>query len=53
MVIGQCFQRIATFTVTDYNEETGTVIGINDLGAEIIIQEKDLRDLYCTWEPIC
>ena len=46
MINGQEFQRIATFTVTKYNEETQTVTGVNDFGAEIVIQESQLRALY-------
>ena len=44
--IGQWFQRTATLVVIHYNEETGTVTCVNDLGAEVIIQERDLRAVY-------
>ncbi len=50
--IGQGFQRTATLVVLHYNDETKTVTCVNDLGAEVIIQERDLRDLYYTKPPI-
>ena len=46
MIEGQQFQRIVTLTVTKYNEDTKTVTCVNDFGAEIIIQERDLEALY-------
>ena len=50
--IGQAFQRIATLVVTEYDEDTKTVTCINDLGAEIIIQERDLKTLYSDMPPV-
>ncbi len=47
------FYRKATLTITDHNESTGVIKGINDLGAEIIMTTRQLHNIYHTksnWE---
>ena len=44
--VGQVYHRNATLTVVKYNKYTNTVEAINDLGAEVFIQEKDMDSIY-------
>ncbi len=46
MKIGQVYRKTSTFTVTDVNEETNVIKGINDVGAELIMLQKDVKRLY-------
>ena len=46
MKIGQVYRKTSTFTVTDVNEETGVIKGVNDVGAEIIMLKKDVERMY-------
>lgn len=49
-MIDRKFLRTAAFTVTDFNEETNTVTGINDLGSKVVMQRATLEHLY--WEEV-
>ena len=51
MQIGQIYYKITTFEVTDIDEETNVVKGFNDVGAEIIMLEKDVDRLYSLTIP--
>ena len=45
-MIGKKFQKTTTLTVTNYDEETGVVTGVNDCGAEIIMTAKQVAKIY-------
>ena len=45
-MIGKKFQKTTTLTITEHDEETGVVKGINDRGAEIIMTVKQVDEIY-------
>ena len=45
-MIGKKFKKTSTLVVTDFNEETGAVKGINDCGAEVIMTSKQISEIY-------
>ncbi len=46
MKVGETYTKVSSLTITSFDEETKVVKGINDVGAEVIMLESQVEELY-------